>query len=930
MSSATESSRPRQTNGRRFLTLVIIALAAIAALVPAEAAGAVRPRPLAPHAVSVLPIGQSRFHLSWPRVRFAARYHLYYAGRLVTRTRRTGFTTAPLRRVGLHVYSIRSVSQSGRLSRYGRIVRIIVPRVSHDSAAPGVPSVHVVDEGPSSQAPHLTWAGVRDSGGSGLAGYRISRDGRHITSTSSTSFVDHAAENGVHVYTVSAYDHAGNVSAESAPQVAGRDGVAPATPAPTAESPTEDAPVITWNAVVDHESGTAVYEVRRDGRPIGSTAGTSFTDEALSAAGWHTYTVRAVDRAGNGSPWSGAIDVRFTPPGSDDTPPAEPPALEVSLAGDAATVTWDTATDDIGVTGYDVYSDGVKVGTERSRTQHVFDVVCGHDYTFGVVAFDAAGNRSDQATVTASTDDCPPLDKTPPSDPSDLQVTLAGSSATLTWRDSTDDTAVVGYDIYSGGAKVATEAEASHAFAVSCGHTYTFGVVAFDLAGNRSHMVTAHVTTPDCPAGDRTPPSKPVGLQVTLSGGSAWLSWSPSTDNVGVTGYDVYAGSTKIATEVVTSHIFTVECGRTYVFGVIAFDAAGNRSALSTAQVTTDACATGQVFNVKSYGAKADGQTNDTAAFARAIAAASANGSVTRPGVVYVPKASYALANVNLRSNVTVTVEGGSTIRLAGSATGNSAVFYLGNYASGEASWIDNVKVTGVNGTFTIDVSRTTAPRGHGFTVKNVRHFEISNVQGVLENSATSGRLPSSQAAFITFHSTPASQPGGTLYHPIDGLIKDISVTGAPYGYGTTQVTAGESLDFENISSTGGISLRMETDGNSDELKDVTAHNIICRNGHAAVSFSPHDQNNGAVHVYDVNAVSCSEGVRVAGNPATGDGGRFVGATVTGATIVSGLFAQNPTGVLGAWRIGPSDDCLSISGTAAYKVAMTGVSCQGF
>jgi hypothetical protein len=235
-----------------------------------------------------------------------------------------------------------------------------------------------------------------------------------------------------------------------------------------------------------------------------------------------------------------------------------------------------------------------------------------------------------------------------------------------------------------------------------------------------------------------------------------------------------------------------------------------------------------------------------------------------------------------------------------------------------------------VNGSFTIDVSRTSAPRGHGFTVKNVRHFEISNVQGVLENSSTSGRLPSSQAAFVTFHSTPASRPGGTLYHPIDGLIKNISVTGAPYGYGTTQVTAGESLDFENISSTGGISLRMETDGNSDELKDVTAHNIICRNGHAAVSFSPHDPNNGAVHVYDVNSVSCSEGVRVAGNPATGDGGKFAGATVTGATIVSGLFAQNPTGVLGAWRIGPSDDCLSISGTATYKVTMTGVSCQGF
>ena len=84
------------------------------------------------------------------------------------------------------------------------------------------------------------------------------------------------------------------------------------------------------------------------------------------------------------------------------------------------------------------------------------------------------------------------------------------------------------------------------------------------------------------------------------------------------------------------------------------------------------------------------------------------------------------------------------------------------------------------------------------------------------------------------------------------------------------------------------------------------------------------------MRVYDVNAVSCSEGVRVAGNPSTGDGGKFADATVTGATIVHGLFAQNPIGALGAWRIGASDDCLSISSTAAYKVTMSGISCQGF
>src|SRR3954453_14620778 len=101
MSSATWSSSTSLTHGRRFLILAIAALAAIAALVPAEAAGAVRHRPLAPSAVEVLPMGQSRFHLSWPRVRYAARYHVYNAGHLVGRTRRPGFTTGRLLRQGV-------------------------------------------------------------------------------------------------------------------------------------------------------------------------------------------------------------------------------------------------------------------------------------------------------------------------------------------------------------------------------------------------------------------------------------------------------------------------------------------------------------------------------------------------------------------------------------------------------------------------------------------------------------------------------------------------------------------------------------------------------------------------------------------------------------------------------------------------------------
>ncbi len=301
MSSTTTTSGSRRPFRQGFAGLAVVIVAILCALPATAAAAKSHHRPPAPGAIKVLPLGQSRFHLSWPQVKHAAGYHVYNAGRLVGKVRRAGFTTAPLHRNGLHVYTVRSVSRRGVLSRFGRIVRIMVAPVSHDTTPPAVPRLRTMEAAPSSHAPQLTWAAVRDGGGSGVAGYRISRDGHHIASTSGTSFVDYAAESGVHVYTVSAYDRAGNVSGESAPQVAGRDTIAPATPAPSAESPTDSAPAISWDAVVDDESGVELYQIRRDGRTVGSTAGTSFTDDELSSAGWHTYAVRALDRAGNAS-----------------------------------------------------------------------------------------------------------------------------------------------------------------------------------------------------------------------------------------------------------------------------------------------------------------------------------------------------------------------------------------------------------------------------------------------------------------------------------------------------------------------------------------------------------------------------------------------------------------------------------------------------
>ncbi|MEU8619142.1 carbohydrate binding domain-containing protein [Streptomyces sp. NPDC048623] len=91
---------------------------------------------------------------------------------------------------------------------------------------------------------------------------------------------------------------------------------------------------------------------------------------------------------------------------------------------------------------------------------------------------------------------------------------------------------------------------------------------------------------------DTQAPSVPTGLQVSAkTASSVSLAWTAATDNVGVTGYDVYQGATKVSTVTGTSAtVGGLAAGTSYTFTVKARDAAGNVSAASNqATVTTEA-----------------------------------------------------------------------------------------------------------------------------------------------------------------------------------------------------------------------------------------------------------------------------------------------------------------------------------------------------
>lgn len=293
--------------------------------------------------------------------------------------------------------------------------------------------------------------------------------------------------------------------------------------------------------------------------------------------------------------WVG--DVTVVPSPTQDIYPPSVPSLSAAYSqpSNSALLSWSVSTDNVGVSGYEVWrSVGTgtfsKIADVTTTTYTNSALSAGTTYNYYVKAKDAAGNISAQsniATITTSSPDTPPsVSITNPIDGTKL------ISATTITSSVTDDKGVTKVEYFVDGASVGAVLLAPYSFNLDISKytngNHTIYARATDTIGQTgdSATITVNIQNPDTVA-----PTAPTNLVATASAyNKVDLSWTSSTDNVGVTSYYVVRDGAMIVqlSGSVTSFSDTNTTASTqYSYYVFAQDATGNISPNSNTQTVS-------------------------------------------------------------------------------------------------------------------------------------------------------------------------------------------------------------------------------------------------------------------------------------------------------------------------------------------------------
>jgi chitodextrinase len=330
---------------------------------------------------------------------------------------------------------------------------------------------------------------------------------------------------------------------------------------------------------------------------------------------------------------------------TDVIAPTSPVLNVANVTSVSADLSWSVATDNVGVTGYDVFQGNTLIKNTTSNSYTVTGLQPNTNYSFTVKAKDAAGNVSNASntqTITTLIANPNPTTYCSSSASSGVEANISKvqldseSNISSSTNGYEDFTSLVATSLVRGSSKTITITPNWPKGSSNAGYNYGVWIDynknnSFDDAGEKvftknatkDAIITGVFTVPSAsplvtgtrmrvimsdatsgtllsPCGslssgqvedytvnissniastDVIAPTSPVLNVANVTSISADLSWSVATDNVGVTGYDVFQGNTLIKNT--TSNNYTVtglQPNTNYSFTVKAKDAAGNVS----------------------------------------------------------------------------------------------------------------------------------------------------------------------------------------------------------------------------------------------------------------------------------------------------------------------------------------------------------------
>ncbi|WP_052085253.1 fibronectin type III domain-containing protein [Cellulophaga sp. E6(2014)] len=460
-----------------------------------------------------------------------------------------------------------------------------------DNQAPTSPS-NLVATATTETTTNLSWTAATDN--VTVTDYEVFQEGVSIgfTGGNTTFEVSGLAPQTTYNFTIAAIDAAANSSVQSN-SVSVTTLALPDTEAPTvptaliANNITTTSVSLNWTAATDNVA-VIDYEVFQDGVSIGLTGGTAtFEVSALAPETDYNFTVVALDAATNVSAQSNNLSISTLALPDTEAPTVPTALIANSITTTSITLNWTAATDNVAVTDYEVFQEGVSLGLSGGTTTFLVDGLTPETaYNFTVAALDASANTSGQSTgISVNTLAIP--DTEAPTIPTNLVVdNITTTSVNLSWTAATDNIDVVDYEIFQDGVAIGLSS-GSVVFAVNGltpETTYDFTITALDAAANSS-AVSESITVLTLAVSDTEVPTVPEGLLATnTTETSTELSWDTATDNVGVVDYEIFQdGSTIGLTGGATNFVVSgLASETTYIFTVAALDVANNASLQSS------------------------------------------------------------------------------------------------------------------------------------------------------------------------------------------------------------------------------------------------------------------------------------------------------------------------------------------------------------